>query len=168
VAGVGINADARTYGGEAELFTSPLEGLDLGLMASWFDSKVKDVPLRVNGPIVRDVKPVYAPQLQVTGIVRYAWDVSFGGVMSVGADASYSSSYYYNLRNFDADKYGRYLMANANISWSKDALELTLSVKNITDVRAGVMGYNVATLCGCNEVSYKPPRFFKVSARYTF
>jgi iron complex outermembrane receptor protein len=168
VSGVVINADARTYGGEAELFSSPLQGLDMGLMVSWFDSKVKDVPLRVNGPIVRDVKPVYAPQLQMTAIIRYAWDASFGGVMSVGADASYSSSYYYNLRNFDADKFGRYIMANANVSWAIDPFELIFSVKNLTDVRAGVQGYNVATLCGCNEVSYKPPRFFQISGRYKF
>jgi len=167
VSGVVVNADDTTYGAEASLFTSPVVGLDLGLSASYFDAQVKDVPLRVDGPIVRDVKPVYAPSFQASAIARYEWD-AFGGRLSVGTDAQYSSSFYYNLRNFDADKFGRYVMVNAGIGWSDGTWDLNFRIKNLTDVRAGMQGFDLASLCGCNETSYKSPRFFQLGARYNF
>jgi iron complex outermembrane recepter protein len=167
VGGVVINADDSTYGGEASLATSPVTGLDVGLSVSYFDAKVKDVPLRAGGPIVRDVKPVYAPPLQGNAFVRYEW-AAFGGKLSVQSDASYTDPFYYNLRNFDGDKFGRAVMVNAGIGWSNDNWELNFRVKNLTNVNPGVVGFDLATLCGCNAVSYKPPRFFQLGARYNF
>lgn len=169
VSGVVINADARTYGVEAEFYTSPLDGLDLSLAASWFDAKVKDVPLRVAGPIIRDVKPTYAPEKQIAGIARYAWD-AIGGELAIGTDFQYSSSYFYNLRNFDADKFGSYFMVNAGISWRSEDRnwEVAFDVKNLTDERVGVQGFDLAVFCGCNEVSYKPPRMFQVRLHRNF
>ena len=167
VSGVVVNADAKTYGVEASLFTSPVEGLDLGLSASYFDAKVKDVPLRVDGPIQRDVKPVYAPSFQASAVARYEWD-AFGGKLFIGADAQYSSSFFYNLRNFDADKFDNYLMVNAGFGWSNGTWGVNFRVRNLTDVRAGMQGFDLASLCGCNETSYKPPRFFQLGVRYDF
>jgi iron complex outermembrane recepter protein len=167
VSGVVINADAITKGAEASLFTSPVRGLDVGLSVSYFDAKVKDVPLRAGGPIRREVEPVYAPPLQASAIVRYEWE-AFGGKLSVQSDASYTDRFYYNLRNFDADKYGRTVMVNAGLGWSNDVWELNFRIRNLTDVHQGIQGFDLATLCGCNEVSYKPPRFFQLGARYNF
>jgi iron complex outermembrane receptor protein len=168
VSGVVINAPDTTYGGEAEFFTSPLTGLDAGLSVSWFDATVKNVPLRIDGPISRDVKPVYAPQTQATALVRYEWGIPWGGKMSVGGDAEYVSSFYYNLRNFDADKYPASFTLNAGVGWKNDNLAVNFKVRNVTDVRSGVQGFDLAGLCGCNEVSYKPPRFFELETRYSF
>lgn len=167
VAGVVINADARTYGAEMDLFTSPVPGLDLGLSVSSFNSTVKNVPLRVNGPISRDVKPTYAPELQGTAIIRYGWD-ALKGRFSIGADAAYVSKFYYNLRNFDADKFGRYVMVNASVSYTKDAYTLTAGVKNLTNVHAGLQGFDLAVFSGANTVAYKPPRLFELGLRYNF
>jgi iron complex outermembrane receptor protein len=167
VGGIVINADATTIGGEANLFTSPVRGLDVGLSVSYFDSKVKDVPLRAGGPIRRDVEPNYAPPLQASAFVRYEWD-AFGGTLSVQGDASYTDSFFYNLRNFDADKYGETVMVNAGLGWSNDIWELNFRVRNITNVHQGIQGFDLATFCGCNEVSYKPPRFFQLGARFNF
>ncbi|QXQ07786.1 TonB-dependent receptor [Sphingosinicellaceae bacterium] len=167
VSGVVINANDTTYGGEAELFTSPIPGLDAGVSVSWFDATVKNVPLRVGGPISRDVKPVYAPQLQGTAILRYGFD-AFGGRLSIGGDAEYTGAFYYNLRNFTADRYNRVIMVNTSVIWTLRDLQLSFAVKNVTDVRAGVQGFDLASFCGCNELSYKPPRLFQVGARYDF
>jgi len=167
VSGIVINADAITKGAEASLFTSPVRGLDVGLSVSYFDATVKDVPLRAGGPIQRDVKPVYAPPLQASALIRYEWD-AFGGKLSVQSDASYTDSFFYNLRNFDADKYGETVMVNAGMGWASDVWELNFRIKNLTNVHQGVQGFDLATLCGCNEVSYKPPRFFQLGARYKF
>ena len=127
------------------------------------------MPLRVNGPIRRDVKPTYAPETQASALVRYGWD-ALGGELAIKGDASYSASYFYNLRNFDADKYGSYVLLNLGFGWtSRDrALELGVSVDNVTDKRIGMQGFDLATLCGCNEVSYRLPRTFSVRTRYNF
>lgn len=169
VSGVVINADAENFGAELELQTSPIDGLDIMLGAAWFDATVKDVPLRVDGPIRRDVDPTYAPEFQVTGLARYEWP-AFAGRLYVGGDVSYSDEYFYNLRNFDADKFDAYTMVNARIGWisADDALQATLNVNNLTDERAGIQGFDIATVCGCNEISFQPPRWYGVSLRYSF
>jgi len=167
VGGVVINANARTYGGEASLTTSPIKGLDVGLSVSYFDALVKNVPLRAGSSILRNVKPAYAPPLQGNAFIRYEWP-AFGGKLSVQADANYTDPFYYNLRNFDGDRFGRAVMVNAGLGWSNEVMELNFRIKNLTDVHPGVVGFDLATLCGCNAVSYKPPRFFQLGARYKF
>jgi iron complex outermembrane receptor protein len=170
VGGVVINADARTYGAELELAMNPIDGLDISLSGSLLDSKVKDVPLRAGSPLApRDVRPTYTPEFSATGLVRYSWP-ALGGNMSVRADGVYVGNFYYNLRNFDADKFPSYFLLNAGIGWASEdnAWNLSLDVRNLTDKKAGVMGYDLASLCGCNEVSYHPPRWFGVSIKRSF
>jgi len=167
VGGVVINANDRTYGAEASLSTSPVRGLDVGLSVSYFDALVKDVPLRAGGPIIRNVKPVYAPPLQGNAFVRYEWD-AFRGKLSVQGDANYTDPFYYNLRNFDGDKFGRTVMVNAGLGWSNESWELNFRIRNLTNVNQGIVGFDLATLCGCNAVSYKPPRIFQLGVRYNF
>jgi iron complex outermembrane receptor protein len=137
---------------------------------SYFDATVKDIPLRSGSPLPpRDVDPTYAPELQMTGLVRYEWPISSGS-LAIQGDISYSDEYYYNLRNFDADKFDSYVMLNSQLSWmSTDGLwQATLAVRNLTDERAGVQGFDLATLCGCNEVSYRDPRSVNIGIRREF
>lgn len=169
VSGVVINADADTVGVELELQASPTDRLDILLAAAWFDATVKDVPLRVDGPIIRDVDPTYAPEFQITGLIRYQWP-AFGGTMSISGDASYSDEYFYNLRNFDADKFDDYTMVNGRLGWvsPSEQWDVGLKINNITDERVGIQGFDLATLCGCNEISFQPPRWWGLSLRYSF
>lgn len=170
VAGVVINSDADNYGFEFQIQSSPAEGWDLVAGLSWFDATVKDVPLRINSPLPpRDVDPNYAPEFQVSGLIRYSWD-ALGGSMAWVIDGRYSDEYFYNLRNFDADKFDDYFELNTRLSWlSSDARwEVALIVQNLTDERIGIQGFDLATLCGCNEVSYKPPRWYGINFRYSF
>jgi len=169
VSGVVVNNDADNSGVELEVHSSPADGLDLLLSVAWFDATVKDVPLRVDGPIVRDVDPVYAPELQIAGLVRYEWQ-ALGGMMNVQADFSYSDEYFYNLRNFDADKYDSYTIVGARLGWvnTEGNWDVSLNFRNLTDERAGIQGFDLATLCGCNEISYRPPRWVGFTLRYSF
>ncbi len=169
VSGVVINADAENIGVELELQANPMNGLDTILSFSWFDAKVNDVPLRVGGPDVRNVDPTYAPEFQVNGLARYSWD-AFGGYLSVTGDFAYSDSYFYNLRNFDADKFDSYFLLNARIAWTSedDGWEMAFKVENITDARIGIQGFDLATLCGCNEISFQPPRWYGFTVRRNF
>jgi iron complex outermembrane receptor protein len=170
VGGIVFNADAETYGAELELQTTPLDGLDLLFNVAWFDSEVEDVPLRIDSPLPpRDVDPTYAPELQATGMVRYAWS-ALGGTLAVQSDVSYSDKFYYNLRNFSADEFDDSTVVNAMLSWesSDQSWLLTLAGRNITDERQGIQGFDLATLCGCNEVSYRAPRFYSIGLRRSF
>ena len=132
VSGIVINNDAENYGAEFQIQTSPAEGWDVVFGVSWFDATVKDVPLRINSPIPpQDRKPNYAPELQAMALLRYSWD-AFNGSMALAATASYSDEYYYNLRNFDADKFDNYTEVNLHWSWTSADLhwEIALLVKN--------------------------------------
>jgi iron complex outermembrane receptor protein len=169
VSGLVINADARTYGGEISLQANPIPGLDMALTFSQFNATVKNVPLRVAGPIRKDLKPTYAPETQASAIVRYGWDM-FGGEMAANANVTYTSSFFYNLRNFDADKFGAYANVDLGLGWTSasKALEIGVRVDNVTNHLIGLQGYDLAGLCGCNEVSYKLPRTFSVHTRVSF
>jgi iron complex outermembrane receptor protein len=170
VGGVVFNADAENYGAELELQTSPMDGLDLMANLAWFDATVKDVPLRVGSPLPpRDVDPTYAPPFQASGMARYSWN-ALGGTMAVQSDVSYSDGFYYNLRNFSADKFDDYTLVNAMVSWesSDEKWLATLAGRNLSDESAGIQGFDLATLCGCNEVSYRARRFYSVGLRYSF
>ena len=46
--------------------------------------------------------------------------------------------------------------------------DLALVFRNISDERAGIQGFDLATLCGCNEVSFQPPRWYGLQARFNF
>ena len=76
--------------------------------------------------------------------------------------------FYYNLRNFDADKFDSYTVANALISYETNGWTATLAARNLGDERPGVQGFDLATLCGCNEVAYRAPRYYSVSVRKDF
>ena len=168
VGGVVINKDADNYGVELEIQTNPVEGLDLILSGSYFDATVKDVSLRNGSPLpASDVDPTYAPEFQVTGLARYSFD-AMGGQMAVQGDVSYSDEYYYNLRNFDADIFDSYTVVNAQISYANNGWLATLAARNLTDERPGIQGFDLATLCGCNEVAYKAPRYYALSLRKEF
>ena len=170
VSGVVVNADANNYGVELELQTTPVDGLDLLLNLSWFDATVEDVPLLIGTDLPpRDVDPTYAPELQISGIARYEWS-ALNGMMSIQGDFSYSDEYSYNLRNFEADKFDSYVMVNADIGWSSEdgTWEASLMVNNLTDERVGIQGFDLASLCGCNEISFQPPRWYGFNIRHNF
>lgn len=171
VGGVVINADAKTQGVELEFQTSPFDGLEILANVAYFDATVKDVLFSPGSALpARDVKPTYAPELQATVLARYSFRLG-GGFLTVQGDASYSDEYYYNLRNFDADKFDSYVSLNAQVSWTDNtgAWEFNAGVRNITDERIGIQGFDLATLCGCNEVSYRDPTtfFFKFRRNFT-
>ena len=171
VGGNSVNLDAETYGAEIELQASPTDRLDLILSASYVDATIEDLPLRNGSPLpLRDVTPTYAPEVQAFAMARYTIPLAAGSSIAIQGDLSYSDEFYYNLRNFDADKFDSYTMINGLISWtsSDQSLVASLLINNITDERAGIQGFDLATLCGCNEVSYRAPRNWAVQVRKEF
>jgi iron complex outermembrane recepter protein len=170
VGGVVINADSHSVGSEMQLQVSPAKGLDVIVGASWLNAIVDNIPLRYGSPLPpRDVKPTYAPPVQANLMLRYEWPW-FGGLVHVLGGAHYSDSFYYNLRNFSADQFASYTMVNAGTGWASndDKWEVNVDVKNLTNAHAGVQGFDLATLCGCNEVAYQPPRWIGINVKARF
>ncbi|MFM7027157.1 MAG: TonB-dependent receptor [Chakrabartia sp.] len=169
VSGYVQNRPARTYGTEFELSLRPVEGLQLSTAASFFNARVKQ--LEVAPGVPRNVRPSFAPQTQLSGRISYKlpMDVA-GGQITLGADGSYTSGFYHNLRNFDANWFGGYALFNARVNWEDSAKRFRLSafVNNLTDKRYKTVGYDLSTLCGCTEESYGRPRWWGVSAGMSF
>ena len=169
VGGVVINADMENYGFELELQTTPFDGFDLLAGLSAYDATVKDVPNSIGSSILLDVDPTYAPEFQFTVMARYEWPM-LNGMMNINGDLNYSDEYFYNLRNYDADKFDDYTMVNMGLGWTSDDehWQANFNVNNVTDERAGIQGFDIATACGCNEISFRAPRWFGFNVRYDY
>jgi iron complex outermembrane receptor protein len=169
VSGFVQNRTARTYGIEAELTLRPVRGLQLGLSGSAFNARVKD--LQIAPGVYRDVRPAFAPETQLAARVSYRlpYEVA-GGAVTFGADGSFTSGFFHNLRNFDANWVRKYALLNARIGWEDDAQRLRLSffVNNVTNKSYVSTGYDLSTLCGCTEVAYGKPRWWGISAGFSF
>jgi iron complex outermembrane receptor protein len=165
--GTVTNNDAETFGTEWELIAQPMEGLDVMLSVAYFDAEVKDLALAAD--LLVDVEPSFAPPLQFAGLARYQWP-AFGGTMAVQGDFNYSDRFFYNIRNFDSQKYDDYVVGNFRLSYTTADERWTLAgfVNNVGDEKYGVVGFDLATLCGCNEDYYGKPRWFGVSLNYSF
>ena len=169
VSGFVQNRDARTYGTEADIRAELFEGFQAAVGFSAFNAKVKQV--QVAPGVFRDVKPTFAPETQVNGRISYRVPTNDkGGNIMFTADGSYSSSFFHNIRNFQADKLPGYALFNGNVTWSQGdrGLKLAAGIQNIFDKRYRNIGFNLATLCGCNEESYGKPRWWSVTAGYSF
>ncbi len=168
VSGYVQNRKARTYGAEFELTLRPVQGLQLAAAGSFFNARVKNV--EVAPGVTRDVRPAFAPETQLSGRISYTPPVSVaGGSLTFGGDASYTSGFYHNLRNFDANWLPSYTLFNARIGWEDDSERFRLSffVNNLTDKRYKTVGYDLSTLCGCTEESYGRPRWWGITAGFT-
>ena len=169
VSGFVQNRAARTYGAEVEMTLRPAEGLQLAAAASFFNARVKQ--LQVAPGVFRDVRPAFAPETQISGRISYTPPMSVaGGKITFGVDGSYTSDFYHNLRNFDANLLDGYTLFNARIGWEDDAQRFRLAafVNNLTDKRYKTVGYDLSTLCGCTEESYGRPRWWGLSAGFSF
>lgn len=165
--GIIQNADATYKGAELEIATRPAEGLDLVLMASWLDAVVEDLPIAPG--VLRDVTPTFTPEWQFGGLARYEWPApATGGTLAAQLVGSYVSSRFHNLRNFRADEMDSYAIANAQVTWTSDTArwEASAFVDNLTDERYKISGFDLATLCGCNEEAYGKPRWYGIRLRY--
>lgn len=165
VSGNVVNYDSTVVGGELELIASPVDGLDLILSAAYIDAEVEDVEIAPG--IFDDTEPSYVPPLQLSGLVRYSWPLA-GGEMAIQADASYSDSTYYTLRNYDSHEMEDYTLVNARISYTNDDWEFAAFMKNITDEENEIMGFDISLFCGCSEIAVGEPQWWGISARRNF
>ena len=163
-----FNADAEYKGFETELVATPTDNLDIMLGFSYIDAKVKDLLVAPNLP--RDVEPSYTPEIQFSGLGRYTWPAAvLGGDFSVQLDGGFTDSSFFNINNFGSHRMDSYWLGNVRARWtSADArLELSAFLNNFTDERPHILGFELSTICGCDEYIIGKPRWWGVNVRYS-
>ena len=167
--GAVFNQDAVYKGFEIDLMTTPTENLDMIFGLGYIDTKVKDVLVAPNTP--RDVEPTFTPEVQFSALGRYTWPNSFlGGSVSVQIDGNYASKTFSNINNFGSHRQDGYWIGNARISWisADQHWEVGGFVNNFSDTRNQLIGFELSSICGCDEASFGKPRWAGVNVRYNY
>jgi iron complex outermembrane receptor protein len=167
--GAVFNVDAEYKGFEAELFVNPVENLDMMLGFGFIDPKVKDVNVAPGVP--RDVEPSFTPEVQFSGLGRYTWPNSvMGGSVALQVDGYYNSSAYHNINNFGSHRMDSYWIGNMSLTWASadERWEVSGFVDNFSDTRNQNIGFELSTICGCDEQSFGYPRMYGAKIRYNY
>ena len=162
------NANARIYGGEAELAASLTDNLEASFNIGAQHNTVKNVLV---GGVRRNVQTTFTPKLTLAGTIRYTVpSLVAGGKVGLQASANYQSRVWHNLNNFDANSLAPYGVVNARIDWTSEDKKwlVAFSVKNLTDNVYDNIGFDLSQVCGCNLQAQGKPRWFNVSVRRSF
>ena len=160
------NTDAEIKGFEAELFASPVKGLDIVLGASFLDQEAKDVRL---GTAVVDRDIPNSPEWSVVGMARYEWP-AFGGMMALQGDFNYRSSQNFSLSNAEVTENEGYALGNARLSYrtSDERWGLAVFVKNISDKAYNLTIFDLAGFNGTYENVRGLPRWVGGTISYSY
>jgi iron complex outermembrane receptor protein len=160
-----FNAEAEMTGAEIELVSSPIEGLDLLLGASWLDADVTDVPLSISP--TGDEDAVLAPELTFNGLIRYSWDISVGSI-AVQVDGHWKDDHNFNLSFTPVIEEKSYGVANASISFTspEEHWSGSVFVKNFTDEDYRSYAFDSSGFFGSIEDVPGPERWVGANVRY--
>ena len=160
-----FNSDAEITGLELELSASPSEGFDLFATATSLDATLKDVTLF--GLQMVDTKMPLTPDLKITLLGRYEWDLSGGGRMAIQADSSWIDDQYFDSFNSPSHFEDSYSIANARLSWysNDDKWNVTVFAENLTDTVYRTFSFDLAFLGFSTDV-YGKPRWIGATVGY--
>ncbi|MGH8244998.1 MAG: TonB-dependent receptor [Gammaproteobacteria bacterium] len=163
-----FNTDAEIYGGEVELQTSPWEGWDFILGASFLDATAKDVPT-ASTLIERDVDMLAAPDVTFNGMARYEWPLWTGSMAAI-ASFYYQDDTFYDIQNFDIARADDYIVGNFRLKWTSGggAWEVDAFVNNVADEEYVTYTFDFTAVGGFNQLHFGKPRWFGGSVRYSW
>ncbi|MBE9538570.1 MAG: TonB-dependent receptor [Proteobacteria bacterium] len=161
------NEDANYKGVEIELITSPTDNLEMMFGVSYTDAEVED--LQIASDIFIDAAPPFTPEWQVSGLIRYTWDL-FGGGLAAQVSANYQSEFFHNARNFTAHEFDSYTDVKARLSWADgdNLWNVAAYVDNLTDEDYAIIGFDVSGFYGSSQESYARPRSYGLTLRRNF
>ena len=159
-----VNTDAESKGGELELITSPIEGMDILLGAAYNDIDV-DLPGGGTSP------SVVAPEWNLNAMIRYEWPM-FGGYVALQGDSVFVDDRVFALTGAKPSDAGSYWLSNVSISYAtEDRKWLARAyVDNVTDEEYLVQTFDLSGLdnFGMTEQYYGRPMWWGVSLQYSF
>jgi iron complex outermembrane recepter protein len=161
------NVNAKVNGGEVEFAVVPIHGLNLQLGVSELDTSAENVPTNAGIRVTSQLPQ--APRWSVNGVARYEW-ASFGGLMSIEADAKWNKEQYLELINAPVDLQPSYTLSNARVGFAtgNGEWEFSAFVKNLADTRYRIYNLDLSGFLGINQSVYGPPRTYGASFRYRF
>jgi iron complex outermembrane receptor protein len=158
---VTFNTDATSYGGELELQTSPIDGLDILLGAAYNDIEV-DIG-------DQELPSVQSPEWNLNGLIRYEWPM-FGGRMAIQGDIVWRDEVFFALRDVETVQQDSYAVSNASLSYYTDdgKWEGSVFVNNLTDEEYIVQAFDLSGLdvFGLTEQYYGRPQWWGASVTY--
>jgi len=168
--GLVTNTPATNYGIEASLQIKPTDRLSVNVGGSIFRPKVKGVvtaPATATAPaIIKDTEPAFAPREQVSFMANWTPPVA-NDAIELSVNANYTGRFFNNLRNFTGEVTKGYWLTGASVEWKiGSGFTAAAALDNIFDKRVNVIGFDLATFCGCMHESYNRPRTWRVSLRY--
>jgi iron complex outermembrane recepter protein len=125
-------SNAEVSGLEVELMSSPIDGLDLSLGASFLDASYAD--FNSAGDDYSGNTLPNAPEVSLNGAARYVFPL-LGGDASAQADVTYRSKVYYDTRNVERLSDGDRTFVNLRFGWAPSSGNWQLGVfgRNVFD-----------------------------------
>lgn len=156
------NSEADAKGFEMEFIANPLQGMDFVAGLGYIDM---DVTL----PDGFKTTPVQTPELNVNGLIRYAYP-AYNGEIAVQADFEYQSKKYFAMTKASSIKEGGYVVGNVRVSYTTEDRdwEAAFFVNNVADEEYLVAGFDVSGDFGWTEHYYGRPRWIGGSIRYNW
>lgn len=162
-----FNAEAELNGAEIEWVSSPVDGLDLLLGASYIDAEVTDIPTAL-APSGTE-RPALTPELTFNGLVRYGVP-AFGGEVAGQIDFNWKDDHKFNLITSPSVLEDSYGVLNARVSYTSgnDAWTAAVFVKNLTDEDYRTFGVDGTGFFGSNEDVRGEQQWFGANLRINF
>lgn len=156
------NSEADAKGFEMEFIANPMKGMDFVAGLGYIDM---DVTL----PDGFKTTPVQTPELNINGLIRYAYP-AYNGEIAVQADFEYQSKKYFAMTKASSIKEGGYVVGNVRVSYTTEdrVWEGAFFVNNVADEEYLVAGFDVSGDFGWTEHYYGRPRWIGGSIRYNW
>lgn len=166
-------AEAHSQGIEVEVQAVPVSGLNIAMSATLMEAKYDDyrnTPAPANYTGFRDLTGndiPYSPNVKLTGVVSYDFDLGGNGIVTPQATLLWSGSYFNTDFNTVLDRQDSFAKLDLRLGWrsASDKYSAEVFVNNVTDQ----ITQNRATFGsrGLNQ-SFDAPRMFgvRVGARF--
>jgi iron complex outermembrane receptor protein len=163
-----VGARARTWGLEATGTARPTDQLTVQAGAAYTSNIVYNVALGENY-VVNRVAP-FTPKWKLTALVRYEIPTPLGD-LGLQANGTYNSSYFFQLQNFQDTRNTDYALLDLRADFTFGAARhwsVAAFIKNVSDARFVVSGFDTSSIFGGGDVAYNMPRVFGLEAHYHF
>ncbi|MBS7670044.1 TonB-dependent receptor [Croceicoccus gelatinilyticus] len=163
---------AEVYGLEVEVSAAPVAGLTLGAGMGWQKAKYLEFFTDIDGDGVNDDASFLdlrnAPELTISGNVRYEFPPTDWGMVAVTADVNYQSEYESVTLNADYTQGEARTLVGTSVSWTdpSEMYRVAIFGRNLLDENYRVSANSVAGLF--NFTNYAPPRSFGIEGSAKF
>ena len=156
-------ASSKFPGIELELIATPAENWYLQVNGGWVDAEYDDFGEFSGNQVA------LTPKTQLSGLLRYDWQLNGGSVVAFQVDGSWQSRTYFQPSNIKLLSEDSYALLGARVSYTSpsDAWTVALYGKNLTEEEYFGSGFDVSAL-GWHALKPGMPRYVGLSVDYHF